>query len=342
MAKVNFYSLDKKDKEAIFTAIALENGMTAFAVEKDWWVSRTLEIIFQMPIAKHLVFKGGTSLSKAWKLINRFSEDIDLAIDREFFEGFGGDISRTQVTRLRKTAGLYTTSTFFEELKDAFLSKGFKDLDFKIIDTTESDQDPRMVEIYYPNLILTSEYIRPRVQIEISCRSLREPFTVQKFGSLVDEFYEGRDFTEAFFEVPSVNPERTFLEKLFLLHEEFSRPLNKMRVDRLSRHLYDIYQLTKAGIAKNAIADKDLYETIVAHRYRFSRIGDVDYNFHNPKTLNPIPVAAIIEEWKSDYGKMKEDMIYEEEKPTFEELVANLEELSTQLKALEWAFELKF
>jgi predicted nucleotidyltransferase component of viral defense system len=342
MAKVDFNNLDKKEKEAIFTTIALEKGMTAFAVEKDWWVSRTLEIIFQMPIAKHLVFKGGTSLSKAWKLINRFSEDIDLAIDREFFEGFGGDISRTQVTRLRKTAGLYTTGTFFEELKDAFISKGFKNLDFKIIDTTESDQDPRIVEIYYPNLILASEYIRPRVQIEISCRSLREPFTVQKFGSLVDEVYEGRDFTEAFFEVPSVNPERTFLEKLFLLHEEFSRPLNKMRVDRLSRHLYDIYQLTKAGIAKNAIADKDLYETIVAHRYRFSRIGDIDYNFHNPKTLNPAPVAAIIEAWKDDYGKMKEDMIYEEEKPSFEELVSNLEELCTQLQALEWAFELKF
>jgi hypothetical protein len=171
---------------------------------------------------------------------------------------------------------------------------------------------------------------------------LREPFTVQKFGSLVDEVYEGRDFTEAFFEVPSVNPERTFLEKLFLLHEEFSRPLNKMRVDRLSRHLYDIYQLTKAGIAKNAIADKDLYETIVAHRYRFSRIVDIDYNLHNPKTLNPAPVAAIIEAWKDDYGKMKEDMIYEEEKPSFEELVSNLEELCTQLQALEWAFELKF
>jgi hypothetical protein len=115
-----------------------------------------------------------------------------------------------------------------------------------------------------------------------------------------------------------------------------------MRVDRLSRHLYDIYQLTKAGIAKNAIAEKDLYETIVAHRYRFSRIGDIDYNFHNPKTLNPAPVAAIIEAWKDDYGKMKEDMIYEEEKPSFEELVSNLEELCTQLQALEWAFELKF
>lgn len=76
-------------------------GMTPFAVEKDWWVSRTLNIIFQMDIAAHLVFKGGTSLSKAWKLINRFSEDIDLAIDKEFFEGYQGEITRTQISKLR-------------------------------------------------------------------------------------------------------------------------------------------------------------------------------------------------------------------------------------------------
>ena len=73
--------------------------MTSFAVEKDWWVSRILETVFKMDVAQHLVFKGGTSLSKAWKLIHRFSEDIDLAIDREFFEGYGGDISRTQINK---------------------------------------------------------------------------------------------------------------------------------------------------------------------------------------------------------------------------------------------------
>ena len=95
-----FFS-DKAEKEAIFNAGATEMGMTPFAVEKDWWVSRTLNIIFQMDIAAHLVFKGGTSLSKAWKLINRFSEDIDLAIDKEFFEGYQGEITRTQISKLR-------------------------------------------------------------------------------------------------------------------------------------------------------------------------------------------------------------------------------------------------
>lgn len=343
MAKFDFNDIEKNEKVAIFNEIASKKGMTPFAIEKDWWVSRTLEIIFQMPIAKHLVFKGGTSLSKAWKLINRFSEDIDLAIDKEFFEGYKGEISKTQIGKLRKVAGVYTTGTFFEDLQKEFSTKGFTDLEFKIIDTGESDQDPRIIEIYYQNVITQpTAYVLPRVQIEISCRSLREPFSAQTFGSWVDEFYADRDFAEPLFEVPTVNPERTFLEKLFLLHEEFHRPAEKMRVDRLSRHLYDIYHLTKAGIAAKAINNKKLYETIVAHRYKFSRVGDVDYNLHNPLTVNPIPIPEKMDEWKTDYAKMKEDMIYEENKPSFEELINNLNELRTQLQEVPWNFELKF
>jgi len=343
MAKIDFYTIDREEKEAIFNAIATEKGMNPFAVEKDWWVSRTLEIIFQMPIAKHLVFKGGTSLSKAWKLINRFSEDIDLAIDREFFEGYEGSLSKSKITKLRKEAGAYTTVTFFEELQKEFLRKGFTGLVFKVIDAKDSDQDPRVLEIYYPNIInADSEYILPRVQLEISCRSLREPFTVQSFGSLVDEFYSGKEFVEPLFEVPTVNAERTFLEKIFLLHEEFHRQTDKMRIDRLSRHLYDIYHLTKAGVAERAINDKELYETIVAHRHKFSKIGGVNYNLHNPKTLNPIPPTAVIADWESDYVKMREDMIYEEVKPGFEDLIDNLIDLKTKLQALDWQFELTF
>lgn len=343
MAKIDFHTIDKAEKEAIFNEIASQKGMKAFAVEKDWWVSRTLEIIFQMPIAEHLVFKGGTSLSKAWKLINRFSEDIDLAIDKEFFEGYKGDISKTKITKLRKEAGAYTTGTFFEELKEKFFEKGFSELVFEVIEAKDSDQDPRVLEIHYPNIIpADTEYILPRVQIEVSCRSLREPFSVQRFGSLIDEVYADKDFVEPFFEVPTVNAERTFLEKLFLLHEEFHRPADKRRVDRLSRHLYDIYQLTQAGIAKTAISDKELYETIVSHRYKFSRVGDVNYNQHNPKTLNPIPPEELIDDWEADYAKMKEDMIYGENKPSFKDLITNLEGIRTQLQELDWEFGIKF
>ena len=171
---------------------------------------------------------------------------------------------------------------------------------------------------------------------------MREPFSIKSFGALVDEVYAGKDFAEPLFEVPTVNPERTFLEKVFLLHEEFHRPTEKIRVDRLSRHLYDIYHITKAGIAEKAINDKELYETIVAHRYTFSRVGDVDYNFHNPKTVNPIPIAEKIAEWNSDYTKMKEQMIYEENAPSFKEIITELTLLKEKINALDWKFETQF
>jgi hypothetical protein len=340
---IKWLNIPDSTKRNAYVQIAEEIGMSAFAVEKDWWVSRTLEIIFQMDIAKHLVFKGGTSLSKAWKLIHRFSEDIDLAIDKEFFEGFNGDISKTQIGKLRKVAGVYTTGTFFKELKNQFDKRGFTKLEFKIIEAADSDQDPRVLEIYYPNLTDSpTKYILPRVQVEISCRSLREPFTEKTFGSLVDEFYQDKDFAEPLFVVPTVNPERTFLEKIFLLHEEFHRPTDKIRVDRLSRHLYDVFQMAKAGVDDSAINDQELYETIVAHRYKYARVGHVDYNLHNPKALNPIPIDIVFKAWEEDYAKMVEDMIYEEPKPTFKELITYLKVLKVKLNKIAWVFQLSF
>lgn len=341
MGKGDFYKLDPIDKMDIFQAVSNKTGMPVFAVEKDWWVSKTLSIIFGMDIAKHLVFKGGTSLSKAWKLIERFSEDIDLAIDKEFF-GVRNEPSRSKLTALRKSAGLYSSGIFFEELQSRFVEEGFQELKFKVIDAQDSDQDPRIIEIHYPNLVETPGYILPRIQIEIGCRSLREPFSIQTFGSLVDEVYADRDFVEPLFKVPTVNAERTFLEKIFLLHEEFKRPVDKRRVGRLSRHLYDVYQMSKAGISEKAILDQELYQTIVAHRYKFSRVGGVDYNKHKPSEVDPSPAPKAMADWKADYKIMLEQMIYEQNAPTFEMIIENLEDLKIQLKAIEWKFSLIF
>lgn len=238
---------------------------------------------------------------------------------------------------------MYSTGIFFADLQEEFQKKGLTHLRFKAIEATDSDQDPRIIEIYYPNLIKpTTEYIQPKILLEIGCRSLREPFIKQAFGSLVDEVYSGRDFVEPLFQVPTVIPERTFLVKLFLLHEEFQRSAEKMRVDRLSRHLYDLFHLTKAGIAEKAIQNKSLYETIVSHRYTFARVGNVDYNLHHPNSINPIPPDTVISLWKDDYAQMQQDMIYEKNPPTFAELIQNLEFLKTILSKVSWKFELTF
>lgn len=339
---IKWLTIPDETKRNAYQQVAEAKGMSAFAVEKDWWVCRTLEIIFEMDIAQHLVFKGGTSLSKAWNLIHRFSEDIDLAINREFFE-YGGKLAKKEITALRKEAGVYSTGTFFDELQRKFHEKGFTNLKFVVVEAIDSDQDPRIIEIYYPNLTTpASGYLLPRVQVEVGCRSLREPFSIKSFGSLVDEFYAGREFVEPPFDVPTVNPERTFLEKLFLLHEEFHRPSEKIRVDRLSRHLYDVYHLAKAGVAESAIANKDLYQTIVAHRHKFLKFGGVDYNLHNPKSLNPIPTPEVLDAWRADYAKMVEDMIYEQNPPSFDNLIENLNKIRVWLSGVEWVFDLSF
>ena len=88
-------------KRNAYIQVAEKSGMSAFTVEKDWWVVQTLSVIFGMEVGQHLVFKGGTSLSKAWKLIERFSEDIDLAIDRDFF-GYDGSFYLTCSKKNRK------------------------------------------------------------------------------------------------------------------------------------------------------------------------------------------------------------------------------------------------
>jgi predicted nucleotidyltransferase component of viral defense system len=103
-ALLEWFKLTDQNRRNIFGEIATKMSLPASAIEKDWWVVRTLEIVFQSEIAMHTVFKGGTSLSKAWNLIDRFSEDIDLALDRKFF-GFGqedGTMTGSQVSKLRK------------------------------------------------------------------------------------------------------------------------------------------------------------------------------------------------------------------------------------------------
>ncbi|HMG14261.1 MAG TPA: nucleotidyl transferase AbiEii/AbiGii toxin family protein, partial [Saprospiraceae bacterium] len=334
-------ALPDDTKRNAYIQIAEKTGMSPFAVEKDWWVVQALTAIFEMEVAKHLVFKGGTSLSKAWNLIQRFSEDIDLAIDREYL-GFKGDLSKSQLTRLRKAASLYTSGPFFEALKAKFQEKGISVLEFKVVEANNSDQDPRIIEVFYPNVIDAPGYMQPKIQIEIGCRSLKEPYTNQSISSLVYEEYADRDFTEPPITVPTVNPERTFLEKIFLLHEEFQKATDVIRVNRLSRHLYDIVKLSKSPFAEMALIDKELYNTIVNHRHKFTRVGGVNYNLHHPSTINIIPNSEILKKWEDDYKTMVDYMIYELEPPSFDEIITELTILKNRINALPWELDMDF
>lgn len=214
MSGKTFYKLPLKDKKAVLEEVRKSLRLPIASIEKDWWVLQTLRLVFEMDFSKYMVFKGGTSLSKAWNLIERFSEDVDLGLSWEFF-GFPSDISRTQVrTKLRKRSNEYLSRNFRDALLKSFHDHGIKDVGVMSAEEGDPDQDPVKIAVYYPQVTEQSANIEPKVMLEIGSRSMREPFTSREFRSFVGEAFPGRDFADDNISVPCVNPERTFLEKL--------------------------------------------------------------------------------------------------------------------------------
>ncbi len=308
----NWNRLSDKDKQDILNEVSAKRGLPPSVIEKDWWMVRTLEVVFNTSIAAHTVFKGGTSLSKAWRLIDRFSEDIDLALDRRHlgFNQTDEQMNPSQVRRLREASFQFLSDTYYSELAKALAQAGFANMRIVIGEVKCKDQDPLILEVYYPVVTEHLAYIQPRVLIEIGSRSLIEPFENRSFSSMMGEQYAGRPFADLPITIPTVIPGRTFLEKIFLLHEEFQQAPDKIRVDRKSRHLYDLEKLMDTEHAVNALADPQLYQTIVAHRRRLTFLRGIDYKNHAPASIDPIPPDAIISEWERDYSVMKESMFH--------------------------------
>ena len=159
---------------------------------------------------------------------------------------------------------------------------------------------------------------------------MSEPVSNVLLESMIDQVYPKAPFADSKFYVRTVLPERTFLEKLFLLHEEFAKDSKLIRIERMSRHMYDIGQMLKTPIAENAIHNELLYRQVVEHRRTFIGLHGFDYDNLYPNTLNFIPPASIIEQWKTDYENMRLHMIYGET-VSFEELVNNLYELNKRI-----------
>ena len=311
-------------------------GINQLAIEKDWWVMVTLKALFRTTCADSLIFKGGTSLSKGFQIIERFSEDIDLAISHSFF---GIDkTSKSQREKLRKMARVFVHDTLSSEL-DARLQElgvsGYrvenvthqldKDGNLKAID---SDKDPTVILLHYDSVVEGSvDYIPPRVKIEISCLSMDEPTEVREIQSYIADSFKEEDETLA--SIRTVLPSRTFLEKIFLLAAEFQK--DKPRHVRMSRHLYDLERLMDSEYGRKALADRGLYDAIVEHRRTYYALKYVDYDKHDPRAISFVPPASVQELWAADYADMKRYFIYGDSL-SFEQLIERVEELQERVR----------
>ncbi len=331
-----------KEKSIMATSVAKDKRISQGAVEKDWWVTAILKVLFSLSPAKYMFFKGGTSLSKGWNLIDRFSEDIDIALYRDFYlNELGKDCAKAgtnnQVKNLRIANRDYILGDFAEELKTKLKESGLSECKVVPITTKKDgspidhDSDPVIIEIYYPVSVTSDTYVRPVVKVEISCLSMKEPFEVKRISSLVGEaFPEVDDETVA--DIPTITPTRTFLEKAFLLNEEYQR--RAPRTERMSRHLYDLERLMDTPFASLALEDMPLYHEIIEHRRRFYHVGGVNYDLNRPATISFCPTGEVLDKMRADYEAMMSTMIYGDKLP-FDTLIARLSTLQSRFNNIE-------
>ena len=329
---IKFLKRSENKRIETFNTIAKGLGVHAVSIEKDEWVTAVIRALFSLSYAEHVLFKGGTSLSKCWHIIERFSEDVDIAINREFL-GFSGELSNNQIrNKLRKASCSFIRENLTVDLAKELENQGINPNLFsvKVNITEDSTKDPEIIEVTYKSVIEGLTYINPVVKLEIGCRSMREPFEKVKIQSLVDETYPQTPYADNPFEVNVVVPQRTFIEKLCLLQEEFAKPQELVRINRMSRHLYDIAKMAETDVEYKALNDINLWKSIIEHRQKFVRMKDFDYELLKPYNIRIIPPDFIISEWQKDYETMRETMIYGESLP-FDKLIDRIKQLEGRI-----------
>ena len=220
----DWFDLSDERRREIFYQTSQRAALPPWSVEKDWWASMVLKSLFELDFSEQLVFKGGTSLSKGWNLIQRFSEDIDIAINMKYL-GFEGDPTLKKITKLRKASYAFTRDTLCETLDAKLEEAGF--IDFKLAPNEEpnTSTDPHSLNLYYQSLTQLSEYISSSVKLEVSARSLMEPTEEREIQSFVGNHFPGQRFADSSVKLVQLFRKERFSKKPFC----FMRNLNEIR-----------------------------------------------------------------------------------------------------------------
>lgn len=314
------------------------SGISAKAIEKDWWVTFSLKMVFNTPYARHFAFKGGTSLSKGWQLIDRFSEDIDISLSSEAVGiPYVEKPSKTFVEQLRRAGCSFTSNELLEALKTEFrnaqVPENLYSIEAEPVRANMPDTDPQTLYVNFVSLFDPNPYFADRVKIEFSVRSLKEPSIKRSMNSLLVTHFPNENYSEEKFEVLTINPNRTLIEKILLLHEEYNRDEKaKIRTERMSRHYYDLFQLSKQDFTSKTLKDYSFIEEIIEHRKYYSKLKRFDYNTLKTGSINIIPNADILKELEQDYEKMRMEMIYGNP-PTFVQIIQTMKKLQDEINS---------
>lgn len=334
--------LPKADREAAFRIASTHTGYPAHVVEKDFWVTYLLDTLFnRLTHAHRLMFKGGTSLSKCYNLIERFSEDIDLSLNMEDL-GFGGDkapheLLKTKSKREAEKAVELLKLAGEAFLRDSLLPMLSNQITLDIGSAKEwslsiDPNNPENILFHYPKSLNTSEYgdqyVKPVVLIESGTKAAHEPIERVEIKAFVEDAIAE---IKTSCEVNVLSPKRTFWEKATILHAENNINKPERVKERLSRHLYDLVMLYRSDIGKEAIKDITLLANVAEHKKFYFRSGAANYDDAKPGTLKIVPHDAILQAFKQDYEKM--GSMFSGEILSFDAIISELKQLENSINS---------
>ncbi len=325
--------LSPRQRVELFEQTTQATGMDAVIVEKDFWVCWTLKELFALPaMGEHLIFKGGTSLSKVFKIIERFSEDIDVSIDRGFL-GFGGtnepEAGTSNKEKQRRIEALKTacqkkiTNELLPALEAAIRAKVGR-AEKWTLRSDDEDPDQQTLLFEYPTSFAANAtgYIRRLVKIEMGARADHWPSETKTITPYVaEQFPQG--FKAPSCAVKVLSAERTFWEKATILHAEYHRPAEKPMPERFSRHYCDFYELIRKGVATSATAKPELLARVVQHKSLFFKSSWARHGEAVKGSLRIAPPEHRVKALRDDYAKMQQ--MFFGEPPEFDNIIARLQ-----------------
>jgi hypothetical protein len=328
-----------------FDTTALRLGTASQNIEKDFWVCWTLDALFNglKEGGPRLLFKGGTSLSKGFGLINRFSEDIDVTVFRddigepatiEELDALSGNKRRARLDAIKEACQTYINGPLRAELtvilQDRLRASGL-DAGAARVEADDADADGQTLLIWYPAATPRSDYVRAAIKIESGAKSALDPNSEVPIKPYVDDDLPALDLTVP--AVRTVDPERTFWDKVVIAHglRRWFDKRGELRGggQRVSRHYYDLHMLAGGPAGEAALTDAALGTDCVAHARMFFNRPDFDLASAAPGSFTLTPHDAMIDQLRVDYRAMQ-GMIFGDP-PAFEAVLASVSSLETRL-----------
>lgn len=328
-----YLGLSEADKKELLETAAVKLGRQATVLEKDIWICWALQVLFSIPDAHPMAFKGGTSLSKVYQIIDRFSEDVDITLDyRNFgdaFDPFSENASKTQIRKYSDRLKSYVRDYAHDAIVPA-IERALEDLPYDGRYAVEVDESGEKIWISYPSVTESNdEYIKSRVLIELGGRNVIDPNERHTISPYVMELTKGLEYPIA--EVVVLSSERTFWEKATLIHVECHRDRLKENADRLSRHWYDLVMLGRHASGKVAIHNRELFEDVVRHKQVFFNASYANYDSCLKNKVQLLPEGKSLGQLRIDYEKMLRSGMMYQMPPEFDEIVEAIRQLQQDI-----------